>query len=210
MELEAKIAEDMDSESSDETTSMELTPVDNALPSQSSTLDPPLTTVTPALSSTPKASTSSSLTPAVSSSSTVTSLSLEPPAMSSLSFLTPLYLTISSEPSLPTPAFARVTLTPAHHPLIVSVYQWSTTTRKQPFSLGLIIFISTHKDKFLSASLHQSNSHQCTRPWDWRSAVGNRKQPKPTGSEQPFFLDAALSSSICQPGLEHTTSLFRS
>ena len=75
MELEAKIAENMDSESSDETTSMELMPVDNALPSQSSTFDPPLTTVTtPALSSTPRASTSSALTPAVSSFSTAASL----------------------------------------------------------------------------------------------------------------------------------------
>ena len=117
MELEAKIAEDMDSESSEETTSMELTPVDNALPSRSSTFDPPLTAVaTPALSLTPKASTSSALTPAVSSFSTVASLSLEPPAMSGLSSLTPLYPTISSEPTLPTPAFAKVTLTPAHHP----------------------------------------------------------------------------------------------
>ncbi|XP_068713249.1 uncharacterized protein [Montipora foliosa] len=61
MELEAKIAESSDNE----TTSMELTPVDNALPSRSSTFNPPLTTVnTPALSSTPKASTSSAHTPA--------------------------------------------------------------------------------------------------------------------------------------------------
>ena len=105
MELEAKIAEDMDPESLDETTSMELAPVDNALPPRSSTFDPPLTTVTtPVLSSTPKASTSSALTPAVSSFTTVASLSLEPPSMSSLSSLTPLYPTISSEPSLPTPA----------------------------------------------------------------------------------------------------------
>ena len=111
MELEAKIAEDMDSESSNnETTSMQLTAVDNALPSRSSTFNPPLTTVTtPPLSSTPKASASSAHTPAVSASSTVITLSLGPLAMSSLTSLTPPYPTISSEPSLPTPAFARVT-----------------------------------------------------------------------------------------------------
>ena len=135
MELEAKIAENMDSESSDETTSIELMPVDNVLPSRSSTFDPPLTTVTtPALSSTPKASTSSALIPAVSSFSTAASLSLEPPAMSGLSSLTPFYPTISSEPSLPTPAFARVTLTPAHHPQISASLSASTSGPQLPES----------------------------------------------------------------------------
>ena len=136
MELEPKIAEDMDSESSNnETTSMQLTPVDNALPSRSSTFHPPLTTVTtPALPSTPKASASSAHTPAVSASSTVITLSLGPQAISSLTSLTPPYPTISSEPSLPTPAFARVTLTPARHPQISASLSASTSGPELPGS----------------------------------------------------------------------------
>ena len=107
---------------------MELTPVDNALPSRSSTFNLPLTTViTPALPSSPNASASAAHTPAVSASSTVTPLSLRPPATSSLSSLTPPYPTISSEPSFPTPAFPRVTLTPAHYPQISASFSASTS-----------------------------------------------------------------------------------
>ena len=54
--------------------------------------------------------------------------------MSSLSSLTPLYLTISSEPSLPMPAFARVTLTPAHHPQISASLSASTCGPQLPES----------------------------------------------------------------------------
>ena len=54
--------------------------------------------------------------------------------MSSLTSLTPPYPTISSEPSLPTPAFARVTLSPAHHPQISASLSASTSGPELPGS----------------------------------------------------------------------------
>ena len=95
MDLEAKLAEDMELGLSDNvTTSMELTPLSHALPSPS--INPPLTTVTtPTLSSTPKLNVSPAHTPGICASSSVTSLGLEPPVMSSFSPRTPPY------PSLP-------------------------------------------------------------------------------------------------------------
>ena len=113
MELEAKIAEDMDSELSDnETTSMDLTANSHALPSSSVTFDPPLTATTPVLSSPSRVNGS----PGVSASSTVTSL--EPPVMSSFSPQTSPQAAPSLKPSSSTPALARMTLPSAHHPEI--------------------------------------------------------------------------------------------
>ena len=105
---------------------MDLTAISHALPSPSITFDPPLTVTTQRQTLPSKAN----IAPGVSASSTVTSL--EPPVMSSFSPQTSPYAAPPLKPSLSTPAFARMTLTSAHHPKIGASSSATTSGPKLP------------------------------------------------------------------------------